>query len=31
MEEREHEEVDVAAERYERAQQDLKRCGIYKF
>jgi hypothetical protein len=29
--EREHEEVDVVVERDVRAQQDLQRCGIYKF
>jgi hypothetical protein len=29
--EREHEEVDVAVERYEGAQISLKICGIYKF
>jgi hypothetical protein len=29
--EREHEEVDVALERYTGAQMALKRCGIYKF
>jgi hypothetical protein len=29
--EREHEEVDVAVERYPGAQIALKRCGLYKF
>jgi hypothetical protein len=29
--EREHEEVDVAVERYPRAQLALKICGIYTF
>ena len=29
--EREHEEVDAEIERDERAQQDLKQCGLYKF
>jgi hypothetical protein len=29
--EREHEEVDVAVERYTGSQMGLKRCGIYKF
>jgi hypothetical protein len=29
--EREHEEINVAVERDAGAQQDLKRCGLYKF
>jgi hypothetical protein len=29
--ERQHEEIDIAVGRDARAQQDLKRCGLYKF
>jgi hypothetical protein len=29
--EREHEEADAVVERDARTQQDLKRCGLYKF